>query len=89
MNIKVIKLINNERMSRKIVSAKANDICGDATATDICIKNNYDLAHCTLSSYDLCVKDYAGCTNNSIDYCGGNNGEDYYACHTNNAEDYI
>lgn len=85
MSKKIIKLINNERTNRKLSASKA---C-DTTSTDVCAKTEFDYASCTISSFDLCVKDYAGCTNNSIDYCSGSQGEDYYACHTNNAEDYV
>ena len=81
---RIIKLINNERTNRTISAAKA---C-DASSEDVCAMKNYDLAQCTISSFDLCVKDYAGCTNNSIDYCGGAEGQDYYACHTYNAKDF-
>ncbi len=60
---KIIRLINNERMNRRIESSKA---C-DATSTDVCAEK--DNASCTISSYDLCIKDYKSCTNNSIDFC--------------------
>lgn len=83
-NKRIIKLINNERTNRLLSATKA---C-DASSTDVCAIESYDLAHCTLSSYDLCVKDYAGCTKNSIDYCGGAEGDDYYACHSYGAKDY-
>ena len=73
--IKVIKLINNERINRRIAAIKA---C-DSSSTDICANVKYDFAQCTISSYDLCVKDYVGCTNNTVDYCGGSNGWDFSA----------
>lgn len=60
---KIIKLINNERMNRSVKSI----IACDSTSTDFC--QTIDAAVCTISSYDLCVKDYKGCTNNSTDYC--------------------
>lgn len=64
MNIKkVIKLINDERVTLKQVSAKA---C-DATSTDVCTE--IDNAYCIVNSYDVCTKDYAGCSNDSEDYC--------------------
>lgn len=72
---KIIKLINSERINRRIESSKA---C-DTSSQDVCAMENYDLAQCTISSYDLCVKDYVGCTNNTVDYCGGSNGWDYSA----------
>ena len=71
----ILKLINNERINRKIDSAKACDI----SSQDVCALENYDFAQCTVSSYDLCVKDLAGCTNNTVDYCGGSDGWDYTA----------
>ena len=79
MTKKIIKLINNERITTKIASAKA---C-DATSEDHC---KYDYAMCTIGSYDLCVKDYAGCTNHSFDYCGNSGGEDYHACYEGNTD---
>lgn len=70
---KMIKLINNERKSTKLVSSKA------CSSTDLCPR--LDFAMCTVNSYDHCIKaDYAGCTNNSYDYCGW----DYDACHSGN-----
>lgn len=62
-NKKIIKLINNERMSRKILANKA---C-DTTSTDMCIELDY--AQCIVNSYDVCIKDLAGCYYGSEDYC--------------------
>lgn len=73
---KIIKLINDERMNRKLSARKA---C-DATSTDICAE--FDSAACTIGSYDMCIKDFKGCTNNSNDYCS----RDYASC-ANEAED--
>ena len=69
---KIIKLVNNERINRRVESEKA---C-DATSVDICQK--YDYADCTLGSTDICVKDYAGCSNGYYDYCP--EVEDYTIC---------
>ncbi len=65
---KVIKLINNERMNNKVTSVKADvtDICA-GTAIDICTLS--DNATCTVGATDLCVKDYAGCSRQAVDYC--------------------
>ena len=52
-----LKLINNERISHKVLSAKG------------CIIN-YDIGICTEQSNDQCdEKDYAGCWTYSNDYC--------------------
>lgn len=76
---KIIKLINNERINIKVRSAKATyDPPCDSTSDDYC--SEVDNAICTIGSYDLCVKDYAGCTNHSTDYCA--TVYDYNACHT-------
>ncbi len=61
---KLVKLINDERNDRGIVSEKAEGCLGQST--DICTK---DYATCTVNSYDVCVKDHAGCYNYSYDYC--------------------
>ena len=82
---KIIKLINNERINRNVSSAKATLEC-DATSTDVCAMVNYDNAHCTVGSYDLCVKDYAACSNHSIDYCPGR--DDIKGCIAFEATDY-
>lgn len=73
----ILKLINNERINRKIDSAKACDI----SSQDVCALENYDFAQCTLGSTDLCVKDYAGCSNGHIDYCPSV--KDYTPCYFN------
>ena len=62
-NKKIIKLINNEKIARKISSTKACDRHSD----DICYEKDY--ASCTVYSIDICTLDYKGCTNNSTDYC--------------------
>ena len=82
---RVIKLINNERMDCKIASAKA---CSGA-AIDICRIESYDFAECSVSATDVCVKDYAGCTSNAFDYCGGSNGYDYHMCYAPNSIDTL
>lgn len=80
MKKKIIKLINNERTNKKIISAKG---C-DTTSFDECATQNYDNAHCTIYSYDQCVKgDYAACTNSSIDYCS----YDHAGCYQNQSQD--
>ena len=65
---KVVRLINNERSNRKVVSVKAVGCTG--VSTDICTAL-FDYAICIENSYDVCGKDYAGCFNNSYDYCVG------------------
>ena len=82
---KVIKLINDERIDRRIASAKA---CV-APAIDICGKENYDFADCSVSATDVCVKDYAACTSNAFDYCGGADGKDYHMCYAPNSYDTL
>ncbi len=63
---RLIKLINDERKDGRLVSAKAQNCTGHST--DTC--NLYvDNATCTINSYDVCGKDYAGCYNYSYDYC--------------------
>lgn len=74
---KIIKLVNNERINRRIESEKA---C-DASSQDVCAEVNNDFAECTLGSIDLCVKDYAGCSNGHIDYCPSV--KDYTPCYFN------
>lgn len=71
MKKRTLKLINNECISKKLVSAKA---CSSG-ASDICVEE--DNKSCALYSYDYCGKDYAACTNYSYDYCEV---EDYTAC---------
>lgn len=71
---KLIKLINNERNDRRVVSAKALNCTGQST--DTCTTGK-DYATCTVNSYDVCGKDYAGCYNYSYDYCEY---EDNFAC---------
>lgn len=82
---KFIKLVNNERMNRRITSEKANTCIG--TNQDVCASQSYDYAHCEVGSYDLCVKDFAACVNNSIDYCNGE--RDVHACIGFNSTDLI
>ena len=82
---KVIKLINNERMNRRVVSAKAATRC-DTSSVDFCAEVNYDNAHCTVGAYDLCVKDYAACSNYATDYCAPE--RDSSACFGANETDY-
>ena len=81
---KIIKLINNERMNQKISSSKAVDFPCDSSSNDYC--SEVDNAICTVGSYDLCVKDYAGCTNHTTDYCASV--YDYSACYTPGATDH-
>lgn len=73
---KIIKLINDERLNRKLNSGMA---C-DSTSKDSCAIEDH--AGCTVFSEDYCGKDFAGCTNNSFDYCGESGGRDFYACHS-------
>ncbi len=80
--MKIIKLINNERMTKTIAPNKA---C-DETSSDVCTGSHTDFAECTIYSEDRCIKDYAGCTNNSFDYCGDNG--DYFACHGSSELDF-
>ena len=61
---KLVKLINNERNDRRIVSVKG---C-TGQSTDHCTLN-VDNARCTVNSYDVCGKDYAACYNYSYVYC--------------------
>ena len=67
MNIKIIKLINNERIDQKIISAKACEY--PYAASDYCVSNAYDYAHCTTYAQDLCGKDYAACYDGADDIC--------------------
>ena len=65
MKIKYIKLINNERLNKKIGSSKA---CTYDDSEQNCMQ--IDNAECTVHSNDTCSKeDHAGCTNQSNDYC--------------------
>lgn len=75
---RIIKLINNERVNAKIISAKG---CTE-NATDICVVSSYDKAHCSDNAYDYCYKDQAACTDNAYDYCRGT---DRYGCYGSNA----
>ena len=75
---KIIKLINNERVNRKVSVRKA---C-DATSIDIC--EEFDFQSCTVSSTDICIKDLQGaCANSSYDSCT----RDYVGC-DNASNDY-
>lgn len=65
MKKRTLKLINNEHLNKKVISAKA---C-DETSTDICYDENADYAHCELHSFDVCTKDYVPCVEHSYDYC--------------------
>ena len=65
MKKRTLKLINDEYLNKKVISAKA---C-DETSTDICYDENADYAHCEVYSYDVCTKDYAACVKYSYDYC--------------------
>ena len=67
MKKKLISLINNERTTIAIHSAKASGEC-TAGATDICY-TNADHAHCTTYAYDYCGKDYAACYDGADDVC--------------------
>ena len=82
MKLKYIKLINNERLSKKIGSNKA---CTYDDTSSKCITDNTDFAVCTVYSNDICSKeDHAGCTNNSNDYCT----YDHAACYEAGSWDY-
>jgi len=80
MKIKFIKLINNERIKRKLTASKA---C-DSTSVDSCIYE--DNAHCKVYAYDECGKDYAACTQGADDYCEQRDSSSDY-CHAPGIED--
>ena len=61
---KMIRLINNERVDARAISAKG---C-DNTSTDHCYYE--DNAQCTVYSIDICAtKDLAGCYSHAQDVC--------------------
>ena len=63
---KMIKLINDERVNAKAVSAKS---C-DETSQDYCYSG--DFAECQVYSFDVCgTKDLAACYSHSQDVCIG------------------
>lgn len=72
-----LKLINNERKSLKILSAKScgTDSCGNSdyatcagTSTDIC--KYIDAAACIgITTYDYCGWDYSVCVGATNDIC--------------------
>ena len=65
MKLKILKLINNERINKKLISAKT---CNDSTATDEC--SSLDYADCTLHAIDRCSKeDHGACSLYSLDIC--------------------
>lgn len=62
--MKFIKLINNERKNKAILSRKA----------EFCLFNDcfnyYDRAHCYAPAVDICYKgDFAACADDSQDIC--------------------
>ena len=63
MKKRVIKLINNERLSTNIASVPT---CDD-TSINNC--ERLDLALCTVNSYDACGKDFYSCSADKTDYC--------------------
>lgn len=68
---KLIKLINNERADRTIITPNAcalntSDITCKIYAYDMCPK---DYSSCSVMSQDLCVKDYGYCTILVFDLC--------------------
>lgn len=67
---KVIKLINDEHVNPKVVSAMG---C-DTTSTDSC--SEQDDGECMIHSVDICSKDLAGCMRYATDKCN----LDRYAC---------
>lgn len=88
---KMIKLINNERRTARLLSQKG---CYD-TCTYV------DNAKCSTYAYDHCGKDYAGCQGNAAnDYCTTDHagcegvgtvdrcGSDYHACKVAGSFDY-
>ena len=78
---KTIRLINNERMNRKVISSKG---C-DTSSTDICVSE--DFSNCLIHSFDYCKsKDLAACYHDSDDYCASNG--DFHAC-TYGHNDYL
>lgn len=71
MKIKFIKLINNERINKTVISSKACDY------VDMCITLANDHAACSGHSYDECRDaDYAACFGEGYDVCH----KDYAAC---------
>lgn len=65
MKKKIIKLINNERLSIRISSQKG---CAIANS-DICHVVNADKKACTTYAYDECGKDYSACSQGADDIC--------------------
>ena len=80
----IIKLINNERVSTKILSAKAETKCA-SDSYDYC-NAGYDFAICSSYAYDQCGKDYSACFNGADDIC--TNVDDDAPCKGAGAEDY-
>ncbi len=77
---KMIRLINNERVGARAISAKG---C-DSSSTDHCYYE--DNAQCQVYSIDICsTKDLAGCYSHAEDVCSGE--LDIAACVYGN-EDY-
>ena len=61
---KIIRLINNEQMNRKVISSKG---CDDSSY-DWCLIQDY--GHCVVNAYDSCIsKDFKYCHHSSKDYC--------------------
>ncbi len=78
---KIVKLINNERNNKAMLSQKAQDKC-DSTAHDYCPSIDYGI--CSLYATDVCSKrDYAGCAEGAQDKCS----IDTYACIGSNTYD--
>jgi len=71
---KILKLVNNERKNKKVMSIKA--VGCDATSVDFC--EIEDFAGCVIYAFDTCNKDYAGCMEGADDYCNVN--YDLHAC---------
>jgi hypothetical protein len=80
----IIKLINNERVSKNILSAKAESLCA-SDSVDYCSKG-YDFAICSNFAYDYCGKDYSACYNGADDYC--TNVDSDSPCNGAGQEDY-
>lgn len=78
---KTIRLINNERMNRGVISPKG---C-DNSSYDNCWTE--DFSHCMVHSYDFCkFKDLAACYHSATDYCASDG--DFHAC-TYDHQDYL
>ena len=83
MSKKLIKLINNERASAKLLSYKALGCASDSY--DVCTVYSYDNATCSNYAYDRCGKDYSACYDGADDICY--NTDNNAPCHGAGAND--